>query len=87
MNKNVDLSDPKCGPFGAKNKPIRKALIVSGYAGLVAIIVGIYILFINQHDSVGTFNSISEATGAVVLGLGALLMVMSAVAVRRWFKR
>ncbi len=82
-----DLSDPKCGPFGARNKPIRKTLIVLGYLGLLATIVGIYVVFINQHDSIRTFNSITEATGVVILVVGVLLVVGSAFAVRRWFKR
>jgi uncharacterized membrane protein HdeD (DUF308 family) len=87
MRTNADLSDPKCGPFGARNKPIRKALIVLGYLGLLAIIVGIYVVFINQHDPVKTFNSITETTGVVVLVLGVLLLVISAFTVRRLFKR
>lgn len=87
MGTKVDLSDPKCGPFGARNKPIRKALILLGYLGLLAIIAGIYVVFINQHDSVRTFNSITEATGVVILVGGALLVVASAFAVRKWFKR
>ena len=87
MKTTVDLSDPKCGPFGARNKPIRKALILLGYLGLLAIIVGIYVVFINQHDSVRTFNSITEATGVVILVVGVLLVVGSAFTVRRWFKK
>ncbi len=66
---------------------VRRAVIGTGYLGLVGMIVGIFVTFINRYNPLGTFDSVSEISGITVLVVGAVLLVASAFTVWKWFKR
>ena len=66
---------------------VRRGIIGTGYLGLAAIVVGIFVTFINRFHPTGIFDSATEISGFAVLGTGAFLLVASAFIVWKWFKR
>jgi uncharacterized membrane protein HdeD (DUF308 family) len=72
---------------GPNAKRLRRALIALAYIGIAAIVSGIFLLFINRHNPVVTFDQISETAGAVVLCGGFVMLVASSFIVHRWFRK
>lgn len=72
---------------GAITEWVRRGFIGTGYVGLAAIAVGIFVTFINRFHPLGIFDGAAEISGIAVAGIGAALLVVSAFVVCKWFKK
>jgi hydrogenase/urease accessory protein HupE len=60
---------------------LRKAAIAIGYVGLLAMVVGAWLVFLNHHNPIMEFD-VTEKSGIAVLCIGFGVLVISALLVR-----